>query len=682
MKNTKDKKLKIPRLNSSQKVAGIILLLVIISTLSVTLVSFFQSKNLITDVSVDRIVHSVKDNANLMDKILDEKYTALEGIADLQEIKSMDWNIQYPTLVQKAEEFGFKHIFIMNTNGISFYAENNTIKDQSKEDFFKDISGDKRSITEPYVVVDEGFSVITLCIPLKDDTGNLLGNLCGAIDLDDINEIIQNISIGESGYAFMLNRNGNYVAHKNMDLVFDKVKIDGKTAEELPEKYKEENVFAPLLNEIGNEDVDVSSFNYNKEKYTVASYTLKNAPWSLSLTVRESELLRPVISMAITEFILGSVIFVIAVFVSIIIKRWIHRSINDLLKLSNELANCNLSFNIDTSNRNNNNDFNIVINSLNSAVESVRETIISIDNSSENIINSSKQIDSKLIQMDSKITESSETIQNISSNMEESSAALLELSAVAGEVNENAKESVEKSVVGLELAKKIEKNSSNMFSKTISSKESIEKSVSTCSNNLKEALEKVKIIENITEMSNIILDVSQRTNLLSLNASIEAARAGEAGKGFAVVADEVKKLADQSSDAVNNIHKNLGDVLDAVSDLSSSSSQLLEIYEKDIVKNFDDMLEVANEYKNAGVTINEMVTGFTDISKHNSTALNEMSNTINSLSDVVSTVSDSAMKLSENMCELTEESSIIAEMSSNNTEVVNEFSEEVSKFQI
>ena len=85
-------------------------------------------------------------------------------------------------------------------------------------------------------------------------------------------------------------------------------------------------------------------------------------------------------------------------------------------------------------------------------------------------------------------------------------------------------------------------------------------------NRSQEANDKLMDVENtmntiavqsnkISETVNIIVDIADKINLLSLNASIEAARAGEHGKGFAVVADEIGKLAFMTTESIKEIEK-------------------------------------------------------------------------------------------------------------------------------
>ena len=69
-------------------------------------------------------------------------------------------------------------------------------------------------------------------------------------------------------------------------------------------------------------------------------------------------------------------------------------------------------------------------------------------------------------------------------------------------------------------------------------------------------------VEKIRKVVNIMDDIAQKTDLLSLNASIEATRAGEMGKGFALVADEIRSMAGNSKQSSQDIKKMVEDILE------------------------------------------------------------------------------------------------------------------------
>lgn len=114
---------------------------------------------------------------------------------------------------------------------------------------------------------------------------------------------------------------------------------------------------------------------------------------------------------------------------------------------------------------------------------------------------------------------------------------------------------------------------------------------------LEQAISDSHRVRDIDTLTQEILSISSKTNLLALNASIEAAGAGEAGRGFAVVADEIRELADNSRIAVDKIRQVTEDVVHNVSVLSGTSEKLLNFMNEKVMKDYSDMTELAGMYK-------------------------------------------------------------------------------------
>lgn len=86
--------------------------------------------------------------------------------------------------------------------------------------------------------------------------------------------------------------------------------------------------------------------------------------------------------------------------------------------------------------------------------------------------------------------------------------------------------------------------------------------------------------QKVGEITKIIADIAEQTNLLALNATIEAARAGEAGKGFAVVASEVKSLANQTAKATEEIGQQIKEIQETSQTTASSIGEIAKIISK------------------------------------------------------------------------------------------------------
>ncbi len=193
-----------------------------------------------------------------------------------------------------------------------------------------------------------------------------------------------------------------------------------------------------------------------------------------------------------------------------------------------------------------------------------------------------------------------------------------------------------------------------------------------------ELLNDIKEVERnsleIQNFVNVISDISEETNLLSLNASIEAARAGDAGRGFSVVADEIRKLADQSMESGNNINR-FAAIIEETTKKTSESAARTEQMILEQAQSLDETFKVFAK-------INESVESLVKDLRETLVMLqkvdgekNEVQNSLQNISTVSQEVAASGEEVTAT---LTQQAEIIAQLSTKAGEL-NEGAESLNK---
>lgn len=181
-------------------------------------------------------------------------------------------------------------------------------------------------------------------------------------------------------------------------------------------------------------------------------------------------------------------------------------------------------------------------------------------------------------------------------------------------------------------------------------------------------------VVEIKKATDIITNIAEETNMLSLNASIEAARAGEAGRGFAVVASQIQQLAEQSNTSANQINNTINSLIAEFEETMKTMESVKGI----ITKQNEDVMQTEQAFSNvkagiaksiesirsiaaktekldeARINVVDVVQGLTSIAEENAAATEETEATMSEVNSIMVTMSDTVKQLNQIANELEE----------------------------
>lgn len=577
--------------------------------------------------NIESIVERFSDNELILNYTDDEFDELLEYMAETQET---------------TEEITTIYVAFDDTGEVVHYPDANLGHYNPKEwEWYQNaIESNEVVWTEPFIDVSTGEIAVAASKAYRDASDTLIGVIGMNITVNTLTDMMSGLSIGNTGYGFILDSTGKVVVHP-----------DGSPAGE----DQSQNEFYQDMTNAG--DQGIIEYENNGEKLIIAFQKNPTTGWILGGAVNvkefEEKAAKIMIPIAIT--------LVLAVLSSFIIIYSITNPITSRIKAVMErmkqIATGDFS----------NGPFNVkakdetgqLMLAVNEMTEKIRELLQQARHVTESVTGQSEE----LTQSSNEVMRSTEqvaaTMQEIAAGTESQAKHATNLSSkmeVFTEKVENANEN----------GSSIQHSSQDVLTMTNRGAQLMDEStkqMTTIDHIVQDAVKKVegldKHTQQISELVSVIEDIAEQTNLLALNAAIEAARAGEHGKGFAVVAEEVKNLSEQSAQSVSNITE----IVSRIQNESTSVVASLKEGYKDVAEGSRRILNTEETFEQIRKAVIEMGEKIKDV--------------VNNLYDIQEN-NDEMNKSIQEIAAVSEEAAGSVEEISASTEQVNSAMEEVA----
>jgi methyl-accepting chemotaxis protein len=631
----------------------------------------------------DKALMSLAEQASkIIESRIGGKLTTLEIIANRNIIRGVwgdgesTWEQKLQILLEEQKRAGYLLMSIADVSGNAISTSNKAVNISDREYFKKAIQG-TNSVSEPIISKEDQSMVIAFAVPIKDKDNKINGVLVSVVKADDLTKLVSDITYGKEGKAFVIDKSGTKIAHSNMDLVINRDN-DFENIKSNPELQS----LVELEKKMVNGEKGAGSYRYNGINKFMGYAPINQTGWSIAIASSEEEIFEKINNVTRINIIITIIMIMIsAVFIFFNLKRFV-TPVVECSQLLNILSKGDFTNEVPRKYISKRDEIGVLARSANAMQNEIKNLISKVKDESDNIEDVVENVKNNVSILNSSIQEVSATTEELSASMQETAASSEEMSAMSLEIEKAVQTIAQKSQDGsIEVAAISQRASNTKQNFKDSQQKALEIFLDT-KGQLENAIDASKVVQQISVLSDSIMQITSQTNLLALNAAIEAARAGEAGKGFSVVAEEIRNLAEQSKDTVIEIQNITNKVTVAVENLSSNSNKMLAFMSQEVDADYKTMLDVADKYSDDAQYFDNLILGFSATAKELLDSVYDVLKTIDGVAQAANEGAAGTTDIANKVSEVNSKSNEIFEQVLKSWEAAEKLKNEVTKFKL
>ena len=497
----------------------------------------------------------------------------------------------------------FSSVMYAGKSGVG-YNDIGETENVSNLDFYKEIMKNGKSSYIDNPVKDKNGKIVFHIACAAKLHGEIFGLFAAVVPLENLENMVEYIRLGESGQTWIIADNGTIVANLNHDNVMNLNLLDSSNDPSVIQIIKNA-VNGGIGTGWGKNWANIKGNTF--VAYTPIAYT----PWILVFSVSESQVYKTGNALRNTNAVISLLTIIILAIFTLLVSGVMLKPLGVVEKSINEIASghADLTQRIQIDSKT---EIGSVVDGFNKFSEKLQNIVRGLKNSKDQLaaageemhVCSQETADSNN-QILTNIETVSERISNQSASVDQTAGAVNEIASNI----QSLEHMIEQMVMSVSQASAaVEEMIGNIDSVNGSVRKmadqfvELEETSAIGTERQQDVNEKINQIEQqsvmLQEANEAIASIAEQTNLLAMNAAIEAAHAGDAGKGFAVVADEIRKLSETSTDQSKTIGNQLKIILDSIKSVVSASQASSEAFTS-VTDKIQSTDELVNHIKSA-----------------------------------------------------------------------------------